>query len=579
MSNTNYSKNNIIQQQSQTKIDTNIDNYSIGDMLTILGLDQEDPTDEEITDKTDQYIQRFRDENNPEMEDFFQSMQEKLIEYNQDLNEGEDAADETAQGVQTENWWKNEALPQNDSVQRDKVTDRVQKIDVYDNQHVPMNREQLGVNNTFQVPVAQDSLNPNLKNITSRIIVLDSQFRQAAGGTEAISTDYTVDLSEPITNTLSLSLYSIQIPYTWYTIDYQYGNTCMWVKNQGNTFTISIEPGNYSKDEFQTAMNDAFYTAGFKDQSNSYDVLTFFPVTIDKKNGKTTINLNGYYDPSGNVINGVSDASVTDEDTPSLLFFDFQRNFTCDPEKVCLPQEMTFDSCLGWLMGYRLPIIAILQTGNVSPATINLYGPKYFILVLDDYNQNHINNGLITITQLPTRLDLPKYFTPDMPVNCSRFTRNINTAAPIIPFNINDEEALALGINPDNIGNVIMDKANFSYGDYPTVVPTAPRILTQAQLYTINEIFKGREKTINYRGRAPNNSDTFAILPLKKEGFDTGDLYVEFSGSLQQNQRVYFGPVDIDRLHIKLLDDRGNTVDLHGSDWCFTVISENLYQY
>ena len=147
-----------------TTIDTNIDNYSTSEMLTILGFDQDVPTDEEIIDKTEQYIDRFNEENNPDVANFFQDMQDKLIEYMQNLDEGEDAADETAEGLQTENWWKNQALPQDDTVQRDKVTDRVQKIDVYDNQHVPMKQDQLGVNNNFTVPVAQDSLNPNLTN-------------------------------------------------------------------------------------------------------------------------------------------------------------------------------------------------------------------------------------------------------------------------------------------------------------------------------------------------------------------------------------------------------------------------------
>jgi len=561
------------------KVDTNIDNYSIEDMLTILGLNNEAPNDEEITSTTEQYIQRFRDENNPEMEDFFQKMQEKLIEYMQDLDEGYDAADDTPIGKQTENWWKNQALQQNDAVQRDKITDRVQKIDVYDNQHVPMKKEQLGVSNTFQVPVAQDSLNPNLKNTTSRIIVFDSQFRQASGGTEAMSTDFTADLSEPITNALSLRLYSIQIPYTWYTIDYNLGNTCMWVTNNGITFTITIEPGNYKKTEFVAAMNAAFFNAGFYNPTDPTDPTLVTPVSIKNTSGMVTINLNGYKDPNHELIVGLSPTGAATENTPYITFFDFKRILRCSGDGTCLPQETTFDTCLGWIMGYRLPIIPILSTGNVGMAAIDLYGPKYFILVLDDYNQNHINNGLITITELPTRLDLPKYYTPDQPVNCSRGTGSLNSANPVIPFNITPDEALALGINPDNIGNIIMDKVNFSYKEIPSVVPTAPRTLTQAQIYTINEIYKGREKTINYRGRAPNNSDTFAIIPLKREGFATGELYVEFSGGLQDNKRTYFGPVDIDRLHIKLLDDRGNIVNLHGLDWCFTVISENLYQY
>ena len=90
---------------------------------------------------------------------------------------------------------------------------------------------------------------------------------------------------------------------------------------------------------------------------------------------------------------------------------------------------------------------------------------------------------------------------------------------------------------------------------------------------------KNREKNTSYRGKAPTSSDTFALIPIKRGGLNTGDMYVDFSGSIQDNKRIYFGPVDIDRMHIRLLDDRGYTVDLHGQDWCITLISENLYQY
>jgi hypothetical protein len=111
------------------------------------------------------------------------------------------------------------------------------------------------------------------------------------------------------------------------------------------------------------------------------------------------------------------------------------------------------------------------------------------------------------------------------------------------------------------------------------ILPSAPRTLTQAQIYTINEIIKTRNKTISFRSKAPTNSDTFAIIPIKYGSMTTGQLYTEISGQFQDNKRIYFGPVDIDRLRITLLDDKGNIVDLHGGDWCITLISENLYQY
>jgi hypothetical protein len=54
---------------------------------------------------------------------------------------------------------------------------------------------------------------------------------------------------------------------------------------------------------------------------------------------------------------------------------------------------------------------------------------------------------------------------------------------------------------------------------------------------------------------------------------------VEFSGSLQDNKRTYFGPVNIDRMRVRLLDDKGNILNLNGAEWSISIISENLYQY
>ena len=83
------------------------------------------------------------------------------------------------------------------------------------------------------------------------------------------------------------------------------------------------------------------------------------------------------------------------------------------------------------------------------------------------------------------------------------------------------------------------------------------------------------------RAPGPTTSDVLAIIPLKniQRLRDRGEPYVEFGGSLQTNKRIYFGPVDIDRLRVKLLDDKGNLVNLHGNDWSFTMIIEQLYQY
>jgi len=504
--------------------DYNINNYSSDELYAILQLNNPSSSDD-IRAQTTKYIAQFAAEKNEDAVIFFQEIRAKLLSDNQ--------------SVQTENWWTHEALPQENSVQRDKITDRVQKIKVYDNDHLPMNRDQLGVNNIIDTKIAQDSLNPNLENITTRTINLDSQYRQSSTSFESMSTDYTLDLSEPLTNVLNIRLYSVQIPFAWYNIDNNYGNTCFWITIPGDdpsVIQISIPPGNYDPASLVSALNLAVANVPIVPPNS-----TTVPIIYSQTTGKITINLSNFE------YNGV----VITMPGTYITFYDFSNTLNCSNE-ICAPINNTFDTTLGWVMGFRDPIVELLLTGNTGFAIVNLYGPKYLILVIDDYNQNHIVNGLVTITEISSKLALPKYYTQDMPHNCSK---------------------------NQSIIDINTDKVDIIYKNVITVGPTSPRILTQAQIYTINQIIKNRDRTTSYRGRAPTTSDTFAIIPIKKGSMNLGDVYVEFGGSMQDNKRVYFGPVNIERMHIKLLDDRGNILDLHGADWCVTLISENLYQY
>ena len=560
--------------------DFNVNNYTINELLGIIEL--EDPTSDDIINKTNYYIKDFKKKQKPELVNFFQSIQTKLLRYMNQLETSGTDTKYNPNNKQTEEWIKYEALPQNNPIQKDKITERSQKIDVYDNNHMPMNREQLGVSNNFQVPVAQDTLNPNLENITSRFINLDSQFRQSSGGSETMSTDYTMDLSDPLTNVLSLRLYSIQIPYTWYTIDYIYGNTCFWVTNPGlsatNTFKIFIEPGNYSPDEFCVEIDTSFTNAGFTFSTSTMPKIA----KHNKYNGKITLNLSNWIDPSNQKIVSITQYSdiFNSEKDAYFTFFDITGKKNCYESgtySCSTSSSHTFNGTLGWLMGFRFPIEPIFTSGNTAQSVLNLYGTKYFIVVLDDYNQNHINNGLITITELSKSLPLPSYYNNSQPYICTPnlpSILNINDIGNL--SNISPAEATS---NPDNLFNSLQDKLDIGTGNIQQILPSAPRTLTQAQIYTINEIIKNRNKTISFRAKAPTNSDTFAIIPIKYGSMSMGQLYTELSGQFQDNKRVYFGPVNIDRLRIRLLDDKGNNVDLHGGDWCVTIISENLYQY
>jgi len=532
-------------------VDTNVNNYSIEELLAILELD--DPTEQDIVDVSNSYIQRFQYEQpNTLFASFFSNIQRKLVQYIRDIQ---------AQIVQQEAVGPLVTPPTNNATPdpREHIDD---EAEVFGNSQMPMARKTVPVNNVFDTKIAQDKLNPNLENVTSRVVVLDSQYRQMDGSVSASSTDYTADLSETLNNVISLRLFSIQIPFTWYVIDVAYGNTCMWLTNNGNTFLIEIESGNYSAADLCTALNAAFVDAGFAVTSPTG------VATYNASSGKVTFSLGGTVDPSGNIIYGIAYGSVAESNSPYITFFDFTRKLKC--KQGCATTSY-FDRSLGWALGFRLHTFPIYSTGNVGTAVLNLSGPKYFILIVDDFNQNHINNGVVNIAEYSSRISLPSYYSPDYPITCVTNPAGVD--------DLNELQANALGVNINNLAGLVLDNTYMSTTVTPVLLPSAPRTLTQAQIYTINEIIKNREKTISYRGKPPSSSDALAIVPLKVNGLRFGDVYVELGGSLQDNKRVYFGPVNIERLRVRLVDDKGYTVNLNGSDWAFTLICENLYQY
>lgn len=580
-----------------TDFDTNVGNYTLSELLTIAGIENDSINEETIMTRTDKLIKQFKVKN-PRLSVFFKGVQSQLLQYEQGLNAQSDndeyddddtirvePRESSVEGFgtmtndaiyskgeqQISDWYENENLTQSDQNQTNKITQRKQKVGVFGNQHAPMKREQIATTDTFSLPVKQDSLNPNLKNTINRFVNIDSQFRQYTNGVDSTATDYTLDLSDTLKNTLKLSLYSYQIPFSWYTIDTAYGNTCLWIlDNSDNAIAISVPPGNYTQIEFRDQLNKSFLHAGFTfpptDPSNT-------PVGYNMNNGIITLNLHsGAYNPPplSTIPPFLISASTR------VLFYDFTGELQCN--RSCRSNtNHFFNNSLGWLMGYRLPYINVDPSGNVASAVLDLNGVKYLILVIDDYNQNHVNNSLVSISQYSNNLKIPSYYSPDLPSTCIRPTPqqsgNLDRLVTAETFPYVAES------RPPN-GLLIAGKYENDYTPTQIVLPSAPRTLTQAQLYTINEINRQNNNLTKYLATAPTSSDILAIIPIKtSSGVPTGSLLVEYSGSLQDSSRVYFGPVNIERMAVKLLDDKGNVLNLNGSDWCFTLVCECLYQY
>ena len=99
---------------------------------------------------------------------------------------------------------------------------------------------------------------------------------------------------------------------------------------------------------------------------------------------------------------------------------------------------------------------------------------------------------------------------------------------------------------------------------------------TQNQIYSANQIESGNANKLKTYSKGPFVQDIFGLIPIKAG--TNGSTYVEFGGTLQNQERTYFGPVNLKRMNIQLITDRGDPVDLNGQNWSFSFICEQLYE-
>ena len=494
----------------------NIDDYSIPELMELIEINELNET--LIKQKTNTYIQEFNEENNEEMVRFFREVREKLTNSYKEQT--------------VENWFKEEyPLKQNQELQNTKITSRKNLTQEFDG---AQKQERLPINQSKPLPFAQGELNPTLRNSIQKILNIDSTYR--TNNVPALksvpytstgvwsSTHFTSDLSDPLTRTLSLQLYSVQIPYTWYNIPA--GSNCF----QYNDTVYSVPPGNYTIENLKTAI----------------DSLSGPELTLDISKFETTAK-----------VSFVSNSIIVEE----LVFFT-TSGFTSVDCGGCNSANQ-INNTLGWILGFREPCYEISSSNPVNAEAIaDLNGPKYLLLYFDEFNQNRVNKGIVSIEDTETKLDLPSYYK----------TANISTQN-----NVFENVPPTCGNDIEVIGNDCIVQP------YPVKVPfytqDLPRNLTQAQQYTVNEIIKNRKNSPNLKILPPSPNNIMALIPVKPNGLQFGGLLVENANSLTFNKRNYFGPVDIERVEVKLLDDKGNQVDLNGAEWSFSIITTQLYQY
>jgi hypothetical protein len=293
------------------------------------------------------------------------------------------------------------------------------------------------------------------------------------------------------------------------------------------------------------------------------------------------------------------------------------------------------NSTLGWSLGFRESqtsfkneslLINPIADPNFECAALNCtshfmvgssvwneLGTKYLILEVDDFNKNR-NIGNMGTSSMPSSTEnfkLPEYAKhvsqiypicpiPELSENTIQQTplellsQEAGTPNGNPNQNISLKYALESGISPmptKDIPNDLMQgtgkKGTYENFKRSCRKGTPPQefgvkgqdTLTKAQKYTAKEITNTQRTGNVNQYYAPQAANILFRFPIQRLSQDIQVPIIIPNSAGMSNGRKYFGPITLEKLRIRLLDDKGFPVDLHGGEISFSLIVERLYQY
>lgn len=205
-------------------------------------------------------------------------------------------------------------------------------------------------------------INPLKKRTIKKNLNIDTRFRE--NYYSSTSSNFNLNLPMNINNIVQMQLSAIELPTTFYVVSKQYGNNFFSLSVNGSTTTVTIPTGNYDQTTIMVAINNQLSLLGAP-----FNLVAF---VLNLTNGTTG---------SGQVLVGEITAG-----TVTSLEIDFQTDKNgIDDRGTPLPLK------LGWLLGFRNGNY-VNNLNYVSEGILDISGPNYIYLVLDDYHNNVNNN-------------------------------------------------------------------------------------------------------------------------------------------------------------------------------------------
>ncbi len=291
------------------------------------------------------------------------------------------------------------------------------------------------------------TLNPLNKRILRQNINIDTRFRENYYATQA--SNFHLDLPIRLTQVVSLQLSALELPSTFYAISKVFGNNFFVISLPDASIEpliVTVPDGNYTYLTLQNYINT---------------------VLLNAPAGYTQIQFLADVNTPGGTGSGGTGKMVIGSTTGLVDFvINFQTDrYGNDDKQTPLPLK------LGWLMGFRSGYYEN-NTTYVSEGLIDMLGPRYIYLVVDDFN-NNVSDGFY-----------------------GAFTSSL--------------------LNKNILARITLQGSVFN-------------IITQNNL------------------------------------------------NLVTNARQYFGPVDIQKMQIQLLDEYGRILDLNNMDYSFCLSFQTIY--
>jgi hypothetical protein len=315
----------------------------------------------------------------------------------------------------------------------------------------------------------------------------------------------------------------------------------LYTNSDANTISIKIPNGFYTKSQLYSEINTDLNNNPISKGS----IIQSIWDASGNEYVKLRLNLNKIY---------------TSKDY-SLTFYNFTDYVSClkFPNGNSSLSPIPWTATLGWMLGFhtypsydlnnetdyyvisnnytndpKTNIVTLTGDTSVDTNTIsNLY------ITVEDYAQNHINDGIVTVAPPDSDLELPAY-TSSSTAKC----------------------------DPTSPGTALLSYDN---------------MLNPGELLTANQFYaasvqqnnsKDRTNILNMQG--PSVKNILATVFLNKLPA-WQQKYVDNGGSNLNQDRKYFGPVNISRMTLQLVNDQGYLVDLNGADWSVTLLCDSLY--